>query len=206
MVLLSFIFIFLQVLPVNAAGNSGDFSNDGVNTLYENGTTEEAIIDGVTYIYYCYLDGEGNRNMTITNDFDSSVDYLKYDLANGTTYINGEVVAERVPSEVDRNGISLLDNNWIYWGSVDHTITWPEGTSVAAVAGAIAIGVGFIGPEAVIAAIGYGVLSIIAAGSPGGRVNATIYKFNSSVINQYKVIWMFKDPQGAWHGPYTSIA
>lgn len=198
--ILTFLCIFSQT--ISAYASNGLQGDDTANILYINGYSETINIDGHYYTYEFYITDDGNRGMDIMDDVGETIAQLEYNESTFTTFLNGEVWS--VGESAD-NINTLANDNWIYFSSVDHYITWAEGATVAVIAGIIAIGVGFIGPEMVIAAMGMGALSIIAGLSPGGRVNATIYKFNSSFVNQFKVIWMFCDPLGKWYGPYTNI-
>ena len=202
--MIAFILVITITLIQGISANASNINlnDDSANLLYKNHHSEEILIDGKTYIYNLYLTDEGNRGMDILDESGQIIAQLEYDEDNYTTLVDGHVWSVGTP---DKNVNVLADANWIYFSSVDHTITWPEAAAVAVIAGAIAIGIGFIGPQAVIGAIGFGALSVIAGMSPGGRVDATIYKFNSSLINQYKVIWMFCDPLGVWYGPYTNM-
>lgn len=75
--------------------------------------------------------------------------------------------------------------------------------SVAAVAAAISVGLGFIGGAAVIAAMGTGVLSVLAAGAVGGTVYIeTYYMTIPFQPTQYLYIWYFTASTGDSYGPY----
>lgn len=75
--------------------------------------------------------------------------------------------------------------------------------SVAAVAASISVGLGFIGGAAVIAAMGTGVLSVLAAGAIGGTLYVETYYM--TILFQpthYLYIWSFTANTGDSYGPY----
>lgn len=138
---------------------------------------------------------------------------MECNVVTGELQLNGEICSsQHDEGEFFQNKARTFFNmtkvsseNWIYWGSSSHRITFAEGTAVAVIAGMIAAAVGQIGGAAVIAAMGLSALSVISANSIGGTVSTKVYKFNSSLITQFRYDWSFRASSGDKYGPYTTL-
>lgn len=169
------------------------YTTTAFDDLYSKRATEEVVIDNVVYeLRYSYENG--NRTITISNSENETVEKVTYNSRTATTCYYRSADQANQNSDV---------YEWVLMGSDSHRITWAEGMSVAAVAAAIAAGLGFIGGSAVIAAIGTSALSVLAAGAVGGTVYIDIYYMtmpNHSI--QYLYIWSFTASTGDSYGPY----
>lgn len=174
-------------ITVNAAS-----MNDVGYDLYSKEITETLNIDGTNYIYNYYYNEEGNRTITVTNDSNGLTDILVFDQSASTIYLNNK-------------NIETYSDNWINYGSSSNYVSWAQGVAAAVAAGAIAIVLGFLGASAVLGAIGAGSLAIVAASCAGGTTYSTTYKFNSSLVTQWKYVWSFTASTGDYYGPYTFL-
>lgn len=188
-VILSTNFVFEQ--PVHA---SSPYTN-----FYIDNKIETVNIDGITYAYYFYYEN-GNRAITITNDSTNNIDTIVYDEVSSTIYLNTgfHALVKSQPSM-----LSTVSIGWETLSKSSDYISWEKGTSVAIIAGMIAIYVGTLGPAGVIAAMGTGALSVLAASSVGGTVYVEAQMFSVPLVApQYRYIWSFKASTGDKYGPY----
>lgn len=75
--------------------------------------------------------------------------------------------------------------------------------TVAAVAAAISVGLGAVGGAAIIAAVGTGVLGVLAAGAVGGTLYVESYDMAiPDQPIQFLYIWSFTASTGDSYGPY----
>lgn len=161
--------------------------------FYIDNKIETVNIDGITYAYYFYYEN-GNRAITITNDSTNNIDTIVYDEVSSTIYLNTgfHALVKSQPSM-----LSTVSIGWETLSKSSDYISWAKGTSVAIIAGMIAIYVGTLGPAVVIAAMGTGALSVLAASSVGGTVYVEAQMFSVPLVApQYRYIWSFKASTG----------
>ena len=104
------------------------------------------------------------------------------------------------------NGLQpYATDGWETLSNETHYVSWAKGTTVAVVAGVIAIYLGSLGVAGVIAAMGTGALSILAASAIGGTVYLKLQWFQAAfVAPQYRYLWSFKASTGDKYGTYVS--
>lgn len=162
--------------------------------LYSQGATEEVVIDNVVYTMHYFYEN-GNRAITISNSENSRIEKVTYNSRTAMTYYYENT------DEINQS--YSAPSGWIFMGSDSHYISWGEGMTVAAVAAVISIGLGFIGGAAVIAAMGTGVLGVLAAGAVGGTLYVESYYMIMPLQPiQYLYIWSFTASTGDSYGPY----
>lgn len=167
-------------------------------------TSEIVEIDGINYKYDFYQEAK-TRVVMITNMNTQNVDRLTYNPSSSTMYLNGEVLAEITNNNAIIPSIGTRADVWQTLSSESHRITWAEGTTAAVVAGAIAIFLATLGPAGVIAAIGAGSLSILAASCTGGTLYIEIQMFSAPfVAPQYRYLWSFTADTGDYYGPFIA--
>lgn len=187
---LAVVMVCTQPIKVCAATAGAD--------MYAQRATEELVIDDVTYtLHYFYEDGK--RAISIENSKNSRVEKVTYDPATETmSYYEG------ADGQLEPNSSS---GDWILMGSSSHRVTWGEGMSAAAVAAAIAAGLGFLGAAGVIAAMGTAALGVLAAGATGGTIYLTTYYMNVPYQGtQYLYVWSFTANTGDSYGPYQYMS
>lgn len=179
--------------------------------FYKENKTEILNINGINY-KYSYSYENGNKLITITNDSNNKIEKIKED-KTGNVYLNNEKFLIQEDNNIKDNTI-LEDENIIkprayayyQWETKSYSnyyISWAKATSVAAVAGAIAVKVGTLGAPGVIAAMGLTTLGVIASQTAGGRVSVKIQMFRAPYINpQYRTVWGFKASTGDYYGNY----
>lgn len=169
--------------------------------LYANEGNENIYIDGTSYTYHYYYEN-GSRAIDIINNKNGHIDKIVYSEENQTLYLNENRLA------VIGNSFSTLDSGftdgWESLGTSSHYISWGESTTTAVIAGMIAIYLGSLGTAGVIAAMGVGALSIIAANANGGTITAELQWYHSMFYTQYRYIWTFVASTGDTYGPYIS--
>lgn len=185
-ILLSLVMVFAFPMRAFAASNTND--------LYAQEAIEEVVIEDVTYIFHYYYEN-GNRVITVTNSENEKVEKVTHDPNTAvTTYF------ENIHDEI---GMNAAPAGWTFAGSSSQYISWGAGMSAAAVAAAIAVGVGSIGGAAIIAAMGITVLGVLAAGAVGGTVYVETYYMTIPLQpTQYLYVWTFTASTGDSYGPY----
>lgn len=170
-------------------------------TLYEQETRKIINIDGVNYTYnYCYENG--NRTIIITNDENDTINKLYYDESTSVIYLDDNLFAIPV-NDIQQRNMSLSTYGWQTISSSSHRITWAQGTTVAIVAGAIAVYLGTLGAAGVIAAMGSAALGVLAASSVGGTLYVSLQEYYVPLtMPQYRYKWSFTASTGDSYGPY----
>lgn len=187
----------LYIQPVFAA-TSAEFEY----SLYENGVYETVNIEGTDYTYHYYYEGN-HRAISITNDKDKSVDKIVYDENALVMHVNNQTY--KVEKTKDNGLQPYATDGWETLSNETHYVSWAKGTTVAVVAGVIAIYLGSLGVAGVIAAMGTGALSILAASAIGGTVYLKLQWFQAAfVAPQYRYLWSFKASTGDKYGTYVS--
>lgn len=196
-IFLSLIMIFIFTIPTFAASITTANYN-----LYTNEESETVMIDGTSYTYQFYYIN-GNRAVDIINNDSGHIDKLVYNSTTSEMYLNDKQFSTinnitSIPSPAFTNG-------WESLGTSSHYVSWAQGTTAAIVAGAIAIYLGSLGPAGVIAAIGIGVLGILASSSSGGTITVEgQWLYLPLTAPQYRFIWSFTAGTGDKYGPYVS--
>ncbi|MBE5897340.1 MAG: hypothetical protein E7281_06210 [Lachnospiraceae bacterium] len=174
---------------------------ENIDIIY-NQQVERIVLDGDVYEFVTYLNENNERTMLIKNLSDNTEDLLCLKdneiILNGDSF--GRIISKRY--NVDDAKMIMKDSAWKYWGADQQYISWAKGTTVAVVAGAIAIGLGFMGPVGVISAMGIGSLSVLASNAVGGTIYTTVYKLNVNYPQQFKYQWSFKASTGDKYGPF----
>lgn len=195
--ILSAIFVFQLGVPVYAA-ETIQVSEEPSEAV------ETANIDGTNYTFT--LDYSSNRRViTITNDKDDDLDVVTYDVEKSLLYLNGEIVGTVSSSGENRLiGYSIsADDDWKLLSADTYTISWAAGATAAAVAAAIAVYLGTLGPAGVVAAMGTAALSAIAGASIGGELYLEVYMFHvPPTAPTYRYKWTFTPTTGETYGPY----
>ena len=187
------------IIPAHAVAPE-DLSSE---VIAEN-TSEIVEIENVYYKYE-YYNENGLRTTKITNLSSGSVDVLAYNPTTSIMYLNGEIFAEGIISTDSFHLVSPASAGWQVIGSSSHRVTWLQATSLAVVAGAIAIYLGNISSAKVIAIMGANTLSILAANCSGGTLYVTTQMLEVALSTpKYRHIWSFTANTGDSYGPYTS--
>ncbi len=204
MLVLALVMSSIPAVTIKAA------SNTDVD-IYMEGLRETIIIDGIEYAYHYYYDSNGNRAIEVRNGYNGGIDVVSCDSDDGIIYMNDEVLGTfRVDENLYNQDECLMNNDdvlWIYMGSTKVYISWGQGVLLGAVAAAITAALGFLtgGVGVVIAAMGTSALSVLAASAVGGTVYYTTYKFNSTLLTQFRYDWSFKASTGDKYGPYIYL-
>lgn len=168
---------------------------------YINNDIETVTIDGTSYTYQYYYEND-NRAINIKNNETGHMDKLVYDKASEIILLNNSQVS------FSTNAVSTpttAASGWESLGSSSHYISWAKATTVAAIAGMIAVYLGTLKAAGVIAAMGTTALGVLAASSGGGTVNVELQWFYAPFVTpQYRYIWSFKASTGDKYGPYIS--
>ena len=179
-------------------------SDPNVNDLYLDQASETIFIEGTSYTYdYSYEDN--NRTIYVTNNTDNSVEKVSFDEDNSTIYYNDEAVSTVVKdNSIGDSSFSIsAKDTWETISSDSVYISWAKGIGTAALAAMIAVGLGFLGPAGVIAAIGLTGLAAVLAGSIGGTIKYKYQRFTPSFGAPYhRYIWSFKASTGDNYGDY----
>ncbi len=182
--------------------------------IYEENYSETIELEGTNYTYQYYYDDDGNRAVNVINESNGNIDIVKFDDDLQYIILNGKVcgkVCETVSQEdkeipLQRRDGKEASDAWIFFSQGSQKITFAQGVSVAVLAVIIATAIGNLGGAAVIAAMGYNALAVVAASSIGGTVSTTVYKFNSNLITQWRYDWSFRASNGDYYGVYTSLS
>ena len=167
----------------------------------------KAVIDNEVYVFTNSLVRNGNTKTIITNLTTNTSDVLTTNADSTKFYLNGGLVAtvsEQPVNEFPQPNALARSGSFTYIGTTTKNITWLQSTTVAVVAGLIAIAVGNIGAAAVITAMGSATLSILAAQSSGGKVTTKTYEMRTPSVVTYKFVWTFTASTGNSYGPFTS--
>lgn len=170
--------------------------------IYEQEVAETIGIGGTLYTYHYYYDTSGNRAIKITNNVDNQVDTLVYNKAMSVFKLNNIVVATIVDTLNARPMSLRASNSWELWDSGNQYITWVAGVTVATLAAIFATAIGTVGGAAVLVAMEYNTLAVLAAASIGGTVYWAYYKHND-YLTYFKTTWTFYPSTGQSYGPYT---
>ena len=196
--------LFLALAMV--LGLSGQaFAAEVVETESSNTAADTLYIDGTNYTYeHDY--SRDKRTITISNDKNSDIDVIIYDLGSSYLYLNGEIIGT-VSSTINvpvGYYSSQADDGWEVLSSDSHKITWAEGTGTAAVLGALAVVLPSLGPVGIAEAIGMGALATLAASSSGGTLDLEISMFHvPPKPPTYRYVWTFTASTGDVYGPYS---
>lgn len=181
--------------------------NEKETDMYSQNVTENVNIEGVNYTYEYYYDNNGQRNILITDTANSVSNTLTFNEQNSTFYLDNEKLGE-VKTVLEKD--SELENsapqtrlNWKLQGTYHNKITWSRGTTVAVVAGAIAVYLATLGAAGVIAAMGSGSLSVLASNAIGGTLHRTLYRATTGSRVHHKYNWSFVASTGQRFGTYT---
>lgn len=174
--------------------------------IYAENYSESITLEGIIYTFQYSYDDIGNRMIHVINEETATVDVVKYDNQLKCLLLNEEICSQEMTlnDSIQMNPL-VKNSDWIYFSSGSNRITFAQGVSVAVLAALIATAVGNIGGTAVILAMGYNTLAVVAASSIGGVVNTTVYKFNSSAVTQWRYDWSFTASSGDYYGVYTSV-
>lgn len=176
------------------------------STFSLNNTSEIVEIEGTNYKYDFYMEA-GMRTVSITNMSTNAVDIVAYNPATSTMYLNGSVFAEKIENSITPRSLGTTADGWEILSKDSHRITWAQGTTVAVVAGALAIYLATLGPAGVIAAMGTGTLGVLAASSSGGTLYVELDMYTAPFVTpQYRYVWSFTASTGDKYGPYYTPA
>ena len=110
---------------------------NGMSTLFsESGTTEILTIDGVHYTYNRFL-RNGDHVTIITNDANSTIEEIVFDVDSSVIYYNNVKVAV-IPHSSTDDPVSTLRFTWRTITKDDIRITWAQGLTAAGLAELIA--------------------------------------------------------------------
>ena len=184
---------------------------NGMSTLFsESGTTETLIIDGVHYTYNRFL-RNGDHVTIITNDANSTIEEIVFDVDSSVLYYNGTKVAVLPPVSTS-DSVSVARFTWQTISKDSYYISWSTGTSVAAVGDMIATALaslagaygGGLTAALVISTLGSG-FSSTAQSAIGGTISCELQMLLvPGSLNQYRYIWSFTASNGDSYGPYMS--
>src|SRR5699024_3607429 len=192
--------LLMQPLAVSASTAGEKVITD----IYQEEFSETVEIEGVDYTYYYFYDDENNRNIKIVNQDTQSVDMVECNIDTGSIYLNGELCGTGSSSQIQED-VQTRADSWIYMTTMTDQISWSNGAGVAVIAGIIAAAIGEVTGVHVISIMG-NALSTIAGSAIGGTIRNSIYKFNSTLIHQFRYNWSFTDSNGDYYGPYTSFS
>ncbi|WWU66653.1 hypothetical protein QJR26_18085 (plasmid) [Clostridium baratii] len=196
--------LITPTLSIAYASSQNVNKENNLQKLYDEEKTEVVNIEGIQYTYkYGYENG--NKVITVINNSNNTIEKVKKDKVSGDIYLNDKKISEE-DKKITQGQPLFSPRAYFKWetkSSSSTYISWLAGTSVAGVAAVIATKLGSLGPKGVIAAMGVGVLGVIAAQSVGGRVYAKIQMFQAPFVNpQYRTIWGFKAGTGDYYGDY----
>lgn len=183
------------------------FAGENESNLYSQNATENINIEGINYTYKYYYDSKGQRSILITDTTNSVSNILTYNEKNSTFYLDNEklgevkTVSEKDPQLDNSNILSKL--NWKLQGTYHNKISWSKGTTVAVVAGAIAVYLATLGAAGVLAAMGSGAVSVLASNAIGGTLHRTLYHATTGSKQNYKYNWSFVSSTNQRFGTYT---
>ena len=180
------------------------------DVIYHENRIEIVTIEDETYRFEYTLDDVNNRMITIMCVDTSKTDVLKLDRESGILFLNdvewGKVESIWCEDSLPDSFTAGTMGGWTNQGHFYHYVTWAMGTTVAVVAGVIAIAIGSIGGAAVIAAMGAGALGVLAACASGGTEDDYLYFRQYDSYNwQYKYTWRFVANTGDSYGYYDSL-
>lgn len=183
------------------------FAADSTTDTFPLGSTSEIVeIEGTNYKYDFYMEN-GMRTVTITDLSTNTIDKVTYDPATSNIYLNGTIFAEKIDNNIVPYSLGTTADGWEILGKDSYRITWAQGTTVAVVAGAIAVYLATLGPAGVIAAMGTGALGALAACCSGGTLYMELHMFTAPfVAPQYRYVWTFTASTGDKYGPYYTPA
>lgn len=198
--LLTFLLSFVLILqPVTYAHAATSFEDDA-HVFIENLT-----IDGVDYVFsHNYTSTK--RTVTISNNTNDNIDIVTYSVGDDSIYLNNSVLAvvDTSPAPLLRTYSVLADDGWRLLTSDVHNITWRQGTTTAVVAAALAAFLPNLGTAGIIAAMGAGALSVLAASAIGGTLYLECYIFTVPMnLPTYRYVWSFTASTGESYGPYS---
>lgn len=198
--ILAVIFCFnISVIPTYAA----DVNDSTISDFPLAGTSEIVEIEGTNYKYDYYLE-DGMRKVDITNMSTNTMDRIVYNPSTYTMYLNGSIFSTKTEPLITPYSLRTTADGWEIVSTDSHYISWAEGTSVAVIAGMIAAALGFgVGGAAIIGAIGFEALSVLAAASTGGTVYVELHMFTAPFAQpQYRYMWTFTASTGDKYGPF----
>lgn len=167
--------------------------------------SETISIDGVTYDYYYTYDIDGNRVVELYDNNTNKTSTIVNDENRGIITENGVTIA--TIDDIDQTKQSgkklAASSSWKKESSGTKKISWAKGTSTAAVAAALAAGLGVSGGS-LIAIMGLSALGVLAGSTSGGTITWTKYaRTRTARKPERKLVWSFKASTGDKYGPYT---
>lgn len=183
---------------------------NGMSTLFsESGTTETLTIDGVNYTYNRFL-RNGDHVTIITNDANSTIEEIVFDVDSSVLYYNGAKVAV-IPYFSTDDPVCTLRFTWRTITKDDIRITWAQGLTAAGLAELIASTVsnrlgslGYLKASKVVDLMG-DALSTLATSCIGATISVELQMLTvPASLNQYRYIWKFTASSGESYGPYIS--
>lgn len=210
-------FMVSLISPFFSFAESSNLSNnDSINNniseendIYKQELIENVNIDGINYIYKYYYDENGDRSISITDKSRSKTKTLTYDEKNSTINLNGQKIGDVKEDNSDGQVLKAprVNTSWrLINGPVHKYISWAKGTTTSAVAGGIALVLGFK-TKAVVTALGFGTLGILASNCIGGTVHYSKYYRNLAFgQTQYRTDWSFVASSGDRYGTYRYLS
>ena len=113
----------------------------------------------------------------------------------------------KIENSITPYSLGTTADGWEILSKDSHRLTWAQETTVAIVAGALAVYLATLGPAGVIAAMGTGALGVLAASSSGGTLYIELHMYTAPfVAPQYRYVWSFTASTGDKYGPYYTPA
>ena len=195
--------IISMILVMALLGGSCVFATDSRKAIFTLENTCEIIeIENTEYKYEYFME-DGMRVVTITNMSTNSIDKITYNPITGAAYLNNSLFAERIKSSANTKSLGYTADGWEILARDSYYITWSQGTTIAIVAGAIAVYLGSLGAGGVIAAMGAAALSVLAACCAGGTLDLELHMYSMPFVEtQYRYKWSFTANTGESYGPY----
>ena len=181
------------------------FGQTASNDVYADQYSETISIDGVKYNYYYSYDADGNRVIELYDNSTNKTSTIVNDENRGIITENGVTIATIDDIQQTKQSSKKLaaSSSWKKESSGTKKISWAKGTSTAAVAAALAAGLGVSGGS-LIAIMGLTALGVLAGNASGGTITWTKYvRTRTARKPERKLVWTFKASTGDKYGPYT---
>lgn len=195
-----------RILAAEEKSNNVNKNND----YYEANYSETIILDGITYnITYLY-DESNNQCINIVNTDTNTSDVVLLDVSEHKLYCDDEEIMSITNSSIVNSSMGIQktksSSNWILFGSSTRTISSIETmTSIVFVAAVAAIVGTACTAAMVLANMGAAAVDYIISKFDKATVALKVYKFNSSLITQFRYDWSVRPVGGRTYGPYTTM-
>ncbi len=181
---------------------------------YEINYSEVINLEGVSYTVRYSYDEVGNQCIDIVNTDTNTIEAVVYDGLEQKLYCNDEEIlsiddslfVDEVDSEIGIQDSVNSSSSWVLFSSSTKTISSIETMTAMVFVAAVAAIVGTACTAAmVLANMGATAVNYIISKFEKAKVSLKIYKFNSSLITQFRYDWSVKPVGGSTYGPYTTM-